>query len=241
MSSLQRKAACTALAQIWHQLLSLRFDTIGSLHIDSKDQISIGPIVVPNCQAASVGIENPVYDKCGPLATVRDWLVAVARHDVRFKHPKSPRQLELMAAAIRQIETSPLLSSCPTSPMDENLVSTLVLLHVDLCPRNVLVSPTDPTVIAAVIDWEGAHTTPIWTVHPVNILSPTLVDGLGEWNDAADQKLEHENMTPEQFFWSEIERLNAEWARASAGGKDFRNLYITARCSSMESEDFEYE
>jgi hypothetical protein len=39
-------------------------------------------------------------------------------------------------------------------------------------------------------------------------------------------------MTPAEFSWNEVRNLNAEWARARAEGKDFRNLHQIARCSA---------
>ncbi|KAJ6499547.1 kinase-like domain-containing protein [Mycena vitilis] len=247
MSSSQRKAACTAMAGIWHQLLSMRFDSIGGLRIDFTDKISMGPIAVKNCSSESPDIEDPTLELCGPFSTVREWLLAETRHDIGFKRPKNPRQKQLIAAALQKVETSPILSPPFTSPMDEALVSTFVLLHDDLCPRNILVSPEDPTMITAIIDWEGACTTPIWAVHP-NIRPPSLVDEQDEWNNAESPDFifpkredSKQAMTPEQFMWSEVERLNVEWKRASAGGKDFRNLLITAKCSSMEPRNFTLE
>ncbi|KAJ7615021.1 hypothetical protein DFH06DRAFT_128018 [Mycena polygramma] len=247
MPSSQRKAACTAMAGIWHQLLSTRFDSIGSLQIDSAGTTGMGPIAVDNCSSESPKIEDPTPELCGPFSTVREWLLAETKHDIGFRRPTSTHERTLIAAALQQVETSPLLSSPFTSPMDEALVSTFVLLHDDLCPRNILVSPKDPTIITAIIDWEGAYTTPIWAVHP-NIRPPALADEQDKWNNAESPDFivpkredSKEAMTPEQFMWSEVERLNAEWKRASAGGKDFRNLFITAQCSSMEPGNFTFE
>ncbi|KAJ7484661.1 hypothetical protein FB451DRAFT_1028777, partial [Mycena latifolia] len=164
LSSLQRKAVCTVIAGIWHQLLSLRFDAIGSLHIDPTGKIDIGPVAVQNCKAPTPEIE---YPKCGPFTTLREWLSAVAKHDVGFRYPATARDRELMANAIQIVDNSPLFTSSPSppDPMDDDFVSTFVLMHIDLRPRNILVSPEDPTIITCVIDWEGVKITPIWNAY----------------------------------------------------------------------------
>ncbi|KAJ7039858.1 hypothetical protein C8F04DRAFT_1085113, partial [Mycena alexandri] len=175
MSLAQRTTACTSIASIWDQLLSLRFQAIGSLRIDISGKIDVGPLVVRNCSSDSLNIQDPDPEKCGPFSTVREWLLATAKGHLDFQYSTSDHQHELVADAIQKVESTTLLDSRPPPPMDRKHISTFVLRHIDLCPRNILVSPGDPTIITAVIDWEGACTAPIWDVSNKNL--PPILGG----------------------------------------------------------------
>ncbi|KAK0197623.1 hypothetical protein F5146DRAFT_921798 [Armillaria mellea] len=42
----------------------------------------------------------------------------------------------------------------------------IVLDHIDFSMQNTIVGSDDPTVISGIIDWEGAHTAPMWATNP---------------------------------------------------------------------------
>ncbi|KAJ7076092.1 kinase-like domain-containing protein, partial [Mycena belliarum] len=180
MSHSQKEDACRAVAKIWHELLSLRFDAVGSLRIDEAGKIAMGPIAVPSRFASLKKPIYPAFESCGPFSTAREWLLALARHDLMINDTFDPeldeekRRKQLMQAAIDKISGSPLLSS------DHRIELPITLVHVDLCASNILVSPDDPTIITAVIDWEGACTTPLWAARP-NHVSAVLQQHIDIW------------------------------------------------------------
>ncbi|KAJ7275102.1 hypothetical protein C8J57DRAFT_1224640 [Mycena rebaudengoi] len=181
MSSTQREVACMAIANIIHRLLSCRFPSIGSLRIshtkEHTEEFDVGPVVVPNI-LTDLKMISPAPEKCGPFSTVREWLLALAKGGMRFQKVE-PRPMDseisfLMRNAIKQVNDSDLLSAGPSA--DNLLLSIFVLQHIDLRPHNLLVSPKNPGIITAVIDWEGACITPIWDVTGVPaILDPDLI------------------------------------------------------------------
>ncbi|KAJ7076102.1 kinase-like domain-containing protein [Mycena belliarum] len=198
MSRSQKEDACKAIAKIWHELLSLRFDAVGSLRIDEAGKIAMGPMAVPSCWASWEKPIYPAFEDCGPFSTTREWLLSLAKQDIQIKDTIDPesdagkRSKQLMQAAINKISRSPLLSSDPRTELP------ITLVHVDLCASNILVSPDDPTIITAVIDWEGACTTPLWAARPNHVMGVRAV--LQGHIDMWDPKLDEANINLEHLL-----------------------------------------
>jgi len=101
------------------------------------------------------------------FSTVWERLLATVREIVEFKDSDTLHQIANGSSLLTPSRKwRPLLCAPPPPPMDEHLGFSVIFLHTDLCPRNILVSPGDPTAITAIIDREGAYTTPFWNVHP---------------------------------------------------------------------------
>ncbi|KAK0229345.1 kinase-like domain-containing protein [Armillaria nabsnona] len=137
----QWEALCTSVADIWSQLLRLRFKFIGSIYEqqdESENRYFIGPMTyIPH----SGSLASPEASTSGPFSSAREWLVAVAKGKL---NPKSKDSTRFSLRAGTQI----------------------VLAHMDYSLYNILVDRNDPTHVIAVVDWEGACTVPMWAANP---------------------------------------------------------------------------
>ncbi|KAK0471862.1 hypothetical protein IW261DRAFT_829889 [Armillaria novae-zelandiae] len=159
LTSEQKHKLCLAIGDLYSSLLSLRFDSIGSMH-ESEGRLFIGPLVT-----TETGIDidaAPDPDKCGPFLDAAHWLVATAKGDTRFALPPSSQfhntaHQSYVCSIIDDINCSTDLAADKTP---------IVLDHRDFSMQNIIVRSDDPTVIAGIIDWEGARTVPIWATNP---------------------------------------------------------------------------
>lgn len=228
MSSDQRKTVYSSVADIWSQLLSLRFQSIGSLTF-TKGQITVGPVaLLPSSRLGDVS--PPLQHKCGPFSDTAQWLRALAHSDLSYvntRYPMTKQDLINVDNALLIIEkNSPFFTNCP----DNILLSSISLRPVDLCPYNILVSFDDPTKIVGVIDWEGTVTNPIWNISPVFFSSALIYD-----NDA----LARETEDLEIYLWDEVARLSPLWAEGRDRGKPLRDLAGRALCSTADPKAME--
>ncbi|KAK0439456.1 uncharacterized protein EV420DRAFT_1733828 [Desarmillaria tabescens] len=159
----QWETLCTSVADIWSQLLRLRFKFIGSIYEqteESENRYFIGPMAyLP--QAGTLA--SPEASTSGPFSSSREWLVAVSngklsptrRIPLDFDYEHKWRE-----TTIDVVKKSPLLDS---EFLDHEQI---VLSHIDYSLHNILVVREDPTRVIAVIDWEGARTVPMWAANP---------------------------------------------------------------------------
>ncbi|KAK0462214.1 hypothetical protein IW261DRAFT_180630 [Armillaria novae-zelandiae] len=162
----QWEALCTSVADIWSQLLRLRFKSIGSIYEQqngSKSHYFIGPMTyIPR----SGSIASPEASTSGPFSSAREWLVAAAKGKLNptrriqsdFDYEQAHKWQEAVIDVVRK---SPLLNS---DTLDHEQI---VLAHMDYSLHNILVDRNDPTRVIAVLDWEGARTVPMWAANPV--------------------------------------------------------------------------
>ncbi|TFK49157.1 hypothetical protein OE88DRAFT_1663582, partial [Heliocybe sulcata] len=158
MSPEQRTAAAVSIADVERQLLSLRFDSIGSLY----DGGQVGPMTfLPSNNSYDIG--PPDDAKCGPFTSIREWIVAVALGELDYKtsYPTTPEREAHRAAALQALRSTPVFDD----PSVQDLCA-IALHHVDLTPGNIIVDFQDPTRVVGVIDWEGARTVPLFAIQP---------------------------------------------------------------------------
>ncbi|KAK0471286.1 hypothetical protein IW261DRAFT_1344695, partial [Armillaria novae-zelandiae] len=79
LSDDQWEALCTSVADIWSQLLRLRFKSVGSIYEQqdgSESRYFIGPMTyIPSTGC----VASPEASTSGPFSSTREWLVAVAK------------------------------------------------------------------------------------------------------------------------------------------------------------------
>ncbi|KAJ7606892.1 hypothetical protein FB45DRAFT_764967 [Roridomyces roridus] len=236
MTSAQKHSICDSIADYWNQLLSLRFDTIGSLITGtgagqpSVTHITVGPLSMM-CSQNQRAYASPSRNKCGPFATVKEWLLAVAKLELRFKsRPQLPDPHEeerRLAAGARQTEANVALLKEKPLLWNGGTTHSLALNPPDFRHHNVLVSFSDPTKILAVIDWEGTKVSPIWNIlkRPSFCFSCPFLSS-DELN---------------QLIWEKVGELNPEWADAMANGGSLRNASTLAEVSDWDPEDYKLE
>ncbi|KAJ7603116.1 hypothetical protein FB45DRAFT_963182 [Roridomyces roridus] len=231
MSMQQMRPLSESIADYWNQLLSLRFDAIGSLSYDNKGDIVVGPLSMMCPQIISVDAPPP-RDKCGPFATVPEWILAVANSDLRYEikpeFRKSPEEEEavahLVAGNLATLKAESFLwKGARAHPLG--------LKPPDFRLHNVLVSPTDPTKVLAVIDWEGTRTAPIWDIFKL----PSF------WDYDHPSVLRQEREELNRMIWFKVAQLNPEWADAMAVGGSLRNASLLARIIDWEAENYTLE
>lgn len=227
MTSEQRRSAITSVAEIWSQLLSLRFNAIGSPGIGPDGRIDVGPLVLIILTRTG-DTAPPSPKKCGPFTTQRDWLLATARRDMAniSQKPLTVSQLHNLATTVSIIQSASALDNVA----HDGLLSTIVLEAIDLRPTNILVSNEDPTKIVSIIDWEGTRTCPIWNV------APKFFNGV--WDDTIGRQ---EGIDLDQYFLDEIRRLVPLWAETQDRGKDLRNLARRAGVSTWDPSCYALE
>ncbi|KAK0462218.1 hypothetical protein IW261DRAFT_1528235 [Armillaria novae-zelandiae] len=161
----QWETLCTSIADIWSQLMCLRFKFIGSIYEqqdESERQYFIGPMAYLPI-AGSIG--SPEACTSGPFLSSRDWLVAVANGKLSptWDHPPNPNPEQAhkwRETVIDTVKNSSLLEH------DSRGHQQIVLSHIDYSLHNILVDRDDPTRVIAVVDWEGARTVPMWAANP---------------------------------------------------------------------------
>ncbi|EPQ52154.1 kinase-like protein [Gloeophyllum trabeum ATCC 11539] len=162
MSCDSRRAVAHSLANVFHQLLALRFNNIGSLQENEGGEISVGPMTfMPSNNTHHTA--PPDSTKCGPFVSIKQWILALATGDLDFETSDTDTSegSERRAAVVQDIQATTVFD-------DESLQDfcAIALEHVDLKLNNILVDPNDHTAIVGVIDWEGARTVPLFAIQP---------------------------------------------------------------------------
>ncbi|KAK0186891.1 hypothetical protein F5146DRAFT_936547, partial [Armillaria mellea] len=78
LSNEQKHKLCLAIGDQYSNILSLRFDAIGSMY-ESEGQIFIGPMVTTETGVDADAAPDP--EKCGPFIDATHWLVATSKGD----------------------------------------------------------------------------------------------------------------------------------------------------------------
>ncbi|KAK0229382.1 hypothetical protein EDD85DRAFT_776368, partial [Armillaria nabsnona] len=114
----------------------------------------------------------------------------------------------------------------------------IVLDHIDFSMQNIIVRSDDPTIIAGIIDWEGARTVHMWATNPRfmwpifspqeeqqhfhGILRDHLMEKVPEWRRLVGEetlamrllleRAKYSTANPDSFDWSVLPRhfLSAE-------------------------------
>lgn len=226
MTTDQRKKVYSSVADIWAQLLSLRFTSIGSLHFPDQHsrKIALGPIAVLSSNRVG-DVSAPLRSSCGPFSKTVDWLRATARRELSYanvKYPLTKDDVENMAATMKTIERNAYFFEGPNATW----LSSIAMEAVDLRPHNILVSPDDPTKIIGVIDWEGAKTSHIWNISPIFF----NVDRI------RDTQVFEETEALEIYLLDEIARRSPLWAEGRERGQLLRDLAKHAEFSTVNPE-----
>lgn len=226
MTTDQRKKVYSSVADIWAQLLSLRFTSIGSLHFPEHDsgEIALGPVAVLSSNRVG-DVSAPLRSNCGPFPKTVDWLRATARRDLSYdnvKYPLTEADYENINATLETIERNASFFDGPNA----NWLSSISLKAVDLRPHNVIVSPDDPTKIVGVIDWEGARTSHIWNISPI----------FHNVHRISDPQVFEETEALEIYLLDEIARRSPLWAEGRERGQLLRDLVKHAEHSMVQPE-----
>jgi hypothetical protein len=163
LTEAQREKLTLSLADLWSQLMGQSFEKIGSLYEQPEGRFFVGPMTfLPTNN--HFAISAPDETKCGPFSTTQEWLEANARQELAYKLSLTPppEASSRMNAVLDSICLSDDLQSSKSWA-----ASHLSIEHVDYSTHNILVSSADPTVILAVLDWEGARIVPMWAMNPV--------------------------------------------------------------------------
>ncbi|KAF8512286.1 kinase-like domain-containing protein [Gautieria morchelliformis] len=223
----QRHKVALAIVDVWAQLMRLRFGTIGSIRSSESpaNSFCVGPITfIPTAIIGTTA--PPVQSKCGPFSCARDWLLALAREDMKFQREKylTDEEKRFMSTVLRDISAAPPyldhIESSNPSPWSIN-----VLHHIDLRLHNIMVDTNDPTIITGVIDWEGASIVPLWSILPfflneVRELTP----------DTKIKELEEIRSLMKRALGEAV----PEWAKLVAEGRGARLLHVRARLSTAK-------
>ncbi|KAK0197616.1 hypothetical protein F5146DRAFT_921957 [Armillaria mellea] len=220
LSREQKQKLTLAMADMYSSILSLRFDMIGSFY-EGRGRFFIGPIVTTETIEAPDTAPDP--KKCGPFLSTAEWLGAVKRQDTAFARPPSsdihtPTHQSHVQSIISDIQSSTTLATDKTP----------IVFHIDFSMQNIIVRSDDPTVIAGIIDWEGARTVPMWSTNPRFVWLIFLPDE--EWQHFRGVFLNH---LTEQI---------PEWYRAVSGEETFpmRLLLERAKYSTWSPNDFDW-
>lgn len=172
MTAIQRRDVCANISDIWSELLSLRFDSIGSLYESKDGRIYVGPMTfLPSDNMYSIA--PPIPEQCGPFQNPKDWLLSLARREMEFVSSlvMPPEDIHNVDVVVHDILASSMLDA-----PDAAVTSEFALEHVDLAPHNIIVDSQDPTKIVGVIDWEGARVVPLWVIQPRFLMHCELPD-----------------------------------------------------------------
>ncbi|KZT23724.1 hypothetical protein NEOLEDRAFT_1179937 [Neolentinus lepideus HHB14362 ss-1] len=224
MSPDQRTAAALSIADVYHELLGLRFDKIGSLYDGDK----VGPMTfLPSNNRYDIG--PPVHTKCGPFSSIREWLIALASGDLDYEtsYKTTPEMEKHREAALRVL--------CSTPVFDDPSVQDLCAIsldHVDMTTSNILVDSQDPTRIVGVIDWEGARTVPLFAIQP------RWYAHLGSFGIASSEEVRLSQVYTRQAI---RERVPVWYAATEYQGRALREMLNLARCSTWDPANAQFD
>ncbi|KAK0203398.1 hypothetical protein DFS33DRAFT_794792 [Desarmillaria ectypa] len=173
----QREQVCLAMADVWVQIISITFNSIGSIYERNGGEFMIGPMT-RLASNRSTSIAPPQLEKCGPFSSVRGWLLATARRDLDYV--EAPEDADTSTRYL-----------------------PLVLEHIDFAPRNILVSRSDPTKIVAVIDWEGSRSVPMKRL--LTLLTNRIISQVPEWERAIGQELQPLRVLYDRATYSKVD------------------------------------
>ncbi|KAF8520525.1 kinase-like domain-containing protein [Gautieria morchelliformis] len=216
----QRRKVALAIVDVWAQLMHLRFGTIGSIRSSGSpaDSFYVGPITfTPTAIRGTTA--PPVQSKCGPFSCARDWLLALAREDMKFQREEclTDEEKVFMSTVLKDISAAPPYLDHIESSSNPSLWSINSLHHIDLRLHNIMVDTNDPTIITGVIDWEGASIVPL---REVRQLTP----------DAKLKELEEIRSLMKRALGEAV----PEWAKLVAEGSEARLLHVRAKLSTAE-------
>ncbi|TFK49156.1 hypothetical protein OE88DRAFT_1737353 [Heliocybe sulcata] len=212
----QRALAVQAIADVWVELLGLRFSRIGSIWEDGRNGFKVGPMTfMPSNNIYTLSAPDP--NKCGPFESPRDmnYKLSLHRDDAQLRHKDT---------VIQKIMDDGVLPELP----DDHL-SRIALEHKDMNYSNIVLDPMDPTTIKSVIDWEGARTVPLWAIQPRPFLDFDMPI-MGEEDKKKYQRL----------FRSYVGEKVPDWLAATGEpGKTLRSyLGLAQRSTLLQAEEF---
>jgi hypothetical protein len=165
----QRNRIVSQVATFEGQLLSKRFESIGSLvrsHVDSN--FLVGPLASYD--------SYPFIHDFGPWISSKDYIMARLEAEIQLLVTKPDQWYQQRAYWQRQnggqnalsltyAKTCYQLFAHGVRQLDLSSFQGLdhfALHHVDLDMSNIMVSYDDPSRIVAIVDWEDAQVMPIW-------------------------------------------------------------------------------
>ena len=181
------------LGEVYSELHSIRSVTAGRLTLSpSQGSLMIQPF--DNTETdATVLYEN------GPAAqTTLDMLLAILEHKKELAVAEGPNQSFRVSFFDHFIATASEMHALGV--LDENYCC---LCHLDLEPRNILVSlpsPTRPQAITGILDWDSALFAPLFMS-----CSPPM--WLWAWNDEDEEDERLANNTPPTPELRELKQL----------------------------------
>lgn len=150
-----QKAALSEIAKVLAQLASCEFDSIGSLQAD----LTIGPLM-HSVRAEENGIDTILTKMKGPFTSPEDYLESFI-DDVSI-----PPHLVSLMSDVRGLIHDYFVSH----GQDSLLQPPFRLIHADFDGQNMLFSipdsqTGDPPRLTAIIDWEYAHSGPLYFLY----------------------------------------------------------------------------
>ncbi|EPQ52126.1 hypothetical protein GLOTRDRAFT_132241 [Gloeophyllum trabeum ATCC 11539] len=211
MSPAQREATIVSIGNIWAQLLTVRYKTIGRLSTSPSGDVRVGPVRVGTSKGER-----------GPFRTVREWLVALALRELlpESEAGMTPEQEQHMGVVAERLSKgSPILDR--GGIVLSNLKSC-VINHTKLDAHHLLVDTADPTEILAVVGWQHAYVVPLFSV----VLPPLELPGCDTPTTTRYSHLMLRQIMEKIPAWA---LMNSEEAR------ELRDLYQLAKHSHDRS------
>ncbi|KZT23722.1 hypothetical protein NEOLEDRAFT_1179935 [Neolentinus lepideus HHB14362 ss-1] len=227
MNKDQRSLVVRSIADVWAQLLKLRFSSIGSIWDDGKGGFRVGPMTfMPSNNFFAVAPPDP--EKCGPFDSPRRWLLAMAEGDLKYQLSLKANSLQLQYknTAMQRIAFDGVV---PEERDDD--MSTIALEHGDMNCSNILLDAANPVIIKSVIDWEGTRTAPLWAIQP------RPFDHIDEEAMSSQEKQLYQRL-----FRAHVGQQVPAWLAATGEpGKQLRQYLVLAQLSNVADplEDFE--
>jgi Phosphotransferase enzyme family len=217
-----------AIVDVWAQLMRLRFGTIGSIRSCGSPESGfyVGPITfIPTAIIGTTA--PPVQSKCGPFPCARDWLLALAREDMKFQREEllTDEEKYFMSTVLKDISAAPPYLDYIESSTNPSPWSINALHHIDLRLHNIMVDTNDPTIITGVIDWEGASIVPLWSILPIFLREVRQLTP-----DTEFKELEETRSLMKRALGEAV----PEWAKLVAEGSEARLLHVRAKLSTAE-------
>ncbi|RDX57262.1 hypothetical protein OH76DRAFT_1395054 [Lentinus brumalis] len=169
MTPFEQNSIVAALARWMVELSKLRFEAIGSLRTDGKNDFRIGPVVMKPFYVD--GRSKLSLDR-GPFASARGYYRACAQRELDSSRmlfvqgaPESYQQgLEESRLTVERITglLCDLTDRCEGLDDDDPEMAPFSLDIHEIALKNIFVSPENPTNILSVADWQYVNARPLW-------------------------------------------------------------------------------
>lgn len=228
------------------QLFRLEFKGMGSLYTsdrgetgDDSEKFVVGETILPPFfMGKNILLDIPR----GPYSSSQEYIQAriqLARHTARkldLGDEDDAEHFDDIQAVLSGIE-SLVPQLFPTTSTTTSSAEKTILSNCDISPTNILISPTPPNTLTALIDWKcvatfprpSACAIPAFLNSPVRTEPPLYKESKDQGEVYRTNLAIHEKTCLRTFFLEEMRRIEPGWVRVWEEGRTQRDVCLVIK------------